>query len=172
MLSIVGQTIPWKLIVNNGFGAVTFTVLTFACYGVIYLLPSIVMTWSVFKISNFKNHTVAKLYPAYITATLIGGITTLLLYANAKIFSLYGTFINGFVTNLVMTPGGIESLGGSNASSVGFALIALAFMVAQAFILWLAIIWQRKVSSLRIPKKFNFWLYCFINWRASDLCGE
>lgn len=178
VLAIVDQTIPWKLIASNDTGALIFTVLTFACYGALYLLPAIFITWLVFKISNFKNKATAKLYPAYVAAIVVGGLTTLLLYANAKIFSLYGTFINGFVINLVMTPGGVESLGGSNASKVGFALIALGFITTQAFILWLAIVWQRKVNSLKLPKKsliFGFIVLLIgvhFTYAANDAIGK
>jgi membrane-anchored protein YejM (alkaline phosphatase superfamily) len=76
-------------------------------------------------------------FPTYVAAVLSGGITTLLMYANAKIFSLYGMFFNGFIINLLVTPGGIESLGGSSASDVAFALIATGFISLQAILLWL-----------------------------------
>jgi len=75
---------------------------------------------------------------AYTIAILSGGLTTLLFYANAKVFSLYGMFINGFILNLLMTPGGIESLGGSSQSDIGFALIAFGFLLFQSLLLWLA----------------------------------
>lgn len=152
ILTIVNQTMPWKLIMNDGYGALLFILITFACYGVLYLLPSAFITWLVFKISNFKNKAAVKLYPTYAAATFTGGLTTLWFYANAKIFSLYATFINGFVINLMLTPGGIESLGGSNASNIGFALIAFAFIALQAFILLIAIAWQPRPSRLKLPK--------------------
>ncbi|OYY06130.1 MAG: sulfatase, partial [Mehylophilales bacterium 35-46-6] len=103
--------------------------------GLYYLLPALVITTLTCAISQRLNPNSTR--PAYIAAVLTGGITTLLMYANAKIFSLYGMFFNGFILNLLITPGGIESLGGSSASDVGFALIALGFLSVQALVLWL-----------------------------------
>ncbi|MBC7787145.1 MAG: sulfatase-like hydrolase/transferase [Methylophilaceae bacterium] len=154
MLFIVAQTIPWQTIFANGVAATSFMALTFLCYCVLYGLPASLITWLVFKISNFANRSATRLYPAYITAVLAGGTTTLLLYANTKIFSLYGTYINGFVINLVMTPGGIESLGGSNASNIGFVLIAIGFIALQALILWISINWQKKSFPSIIKKRY------------------
>lgn len=155
VLFIVAQTIPWQAILMNGIAAALFMVLTFICYGVLYCLPASLITWLVFKISNFANKSAIRIYPAYISAVLTGGITTLLLYANTKIFSLYGTYINGFVINLVMTPGGIESLGGSNASNIGFALIALGFIALQTSILWISITLQKKSAQSPIKKRYT-----------------
>lgn len=152
VLFIVAQTMPWQMILANRAAATLFMVLTFICYGVLYCLPASLITLLIFKLTNLAHKSTIRLYPAYTAAVLTGGITTLLLYANTKIFSLYGTFINGFVINLVMTPGGIESLGGSNASNIGFVLIALGFITLQALILWISFIWQKK-SSLPIIKK-------------------
>ena len=110
-----------------------FMLLAFLLYGLYYLLPSILITALMGQFTRPNNSR-----PVYITAIITGAITTLLLYANAKIFALYGMFFNGFILNLVMTPGGIESLGGSTASDVGYALIALGFVLVQILILWLA----------------------------------
>ena len=63
-------------------------------------------------------------------------------------------FFNGFILNLVITPGGIESLGGSGASDVGFALIALGFISLQALILWLAHRFYLKKPATQLSFKF------------------
>ena len=81
------------------------------------------------------------------------GFTTLLLCANYKVFSLYGTYINGFIINLVITPGGLDSLGGSTASSAGFGLIAAGFLAAQALLLWCAMQLVKKIANQPDPVK-------------------
>jgi membrane-anchored protein YejM (alkaline phosphatase superfamily) len=63
-------------------------------------------------------------------------------------------FFNGFILNLIVTPGGIESLGGSSASDIGFALITLAFFTLQAAILWLCYRFYVSSSNFKLSLKF------------------
>ncbi len=134
VLWLVSDSIPFSSIYEEGWLTFSFMLAAFALYGLYYLLPAIIITAIVQSIgSRWESRS-----PTYIAAVFAGSVTTLLLYANAKIFSLYGMFFNGFILNLVMTPGGIESLGGSTASDVGYALIGSGFLTLQAAILWIA----------------------------------
>lgn len=136
VLWLVSDSIPVISIYEQGWLPLGFLVIAFLLYGLYYLLPAIAITALVHYTSQRLKHGNPK--ATYAAAVITGGMTTLLLYANAKIFSLYGMFFNGFILNLVMTPGGIESLGGSSASDIGFALITSGFFCLQAAILWLA----------------------------------
>jgi membrane-anchored protein YejM (alkaline phosphatase superfamily) len=141
----------------NGSASFLFMVAAFLCYGAIYLLPAIVVTWLVQRLSHWrqKHESTARNIPVYITAVLSTGLTTLFFYANAKIYALYGMFFNGFIINLLVTPGGIESLGGSGASDIGFALIATGFIVAQALLLWLVYTAYKKFIARQVlPQRF------------------
>lgn len=135
VLYLVSDSIPFGSIYDQGVLTFGFLLLAFLLYGLYYLLPAIFITALTRYISQRLNPQSTA--PSYIAAVVSGGITTLLMYANAKIFSLYGMFFNGFIINLLITPGGIESLGGSSASDVGFALIAIGFVSLQALLLWL-----------------------------------
>ena len=151
-LWLVSDSIPINSIYQEGWLPFGFMLVTFLLYGIYYLLPAIAITALVSFISRrFKPDSSTAIN---VTAILTGAATTLLLYANAKIFSLYGMFFNGFILNLVITPGGIESLGGSGASDVGFALIALGFISLQALILWLAHRFYLKKPATRLSFKF------------------
>lgn len=152
VLWLVSDSIPISSIYQEGWLPFGFMLIAFLLYGIYYLLPAIAITALISFISHRlkPNSSIA----IYIAAILTGAITTLLLYANAKIFSLYGMFFNGFILNLVITPGGIESLGGSSASDVGFALIALGFISLQALILWLMHRFHLKKSAFRLSFKF------------------
>ncbi len=132
-LWLVSDSISFSSAFEQSWLTLGFMLLAFLLYGLYYLLPSILITALMGQFTRPNNSR-----PVYITAIITGAITTLLLYANAKIFALYGMFFNGFILNLVMSPGGIESLGGSTASDVGYALIALGFVLVQILILWLA----------------------------------
>jgi len=148
---LVSGSIPFGSIREEGWLAFGALLLALLLYGLYYLLPAIAITWLVLFISKRINPSSAK--PAYIAAIVSGGITTLLLYANAKIFSLYGMFFNGFILNLVMTPGGIESLGGSSASDAGYAMISLGFLSFQALIMWVA---HRHLQHKKTAKQLSF----------------
>ena len=152
VLWLVSDSIPFASIYQEGWLSFGFMLFAFMLYGLYYLLPAIAITALVRYIGSRFNSSNPR--PAYIAAILTGGITTLLLYANAKIFSLYGMFFNGFILNLVTTPGGIESLGGSSASDVGFALIALGFLSLQALILWLTHRYYIKKPDFQLSFKF------------------
>jgi len=151
-LWLVSDSIPINSIYQEGWLPFGFMLIVFLLYGIYYLLPAIAITTLISFISRrFKpGNSMA----TYIAATLTGAVTTLLLYANAKIFSLYGMFFNGFILNLVMTPGGIESLGGSSASDIGFALIALGFISLQVTILWVVHRFYLKKPAFRLSFKF------------------
>jgi uncharacterized protein len=147
VLYLVADSIPFAVTWQENKWVFGFLCLAYLMYAAFYLMPAYVLTrlsQFILKIRPQKDLTQAdlSLFKApkivYTVAVLSTATTTLLLYANAKLFSLYGMYINGFVLNLVMTPGGVESLGGSSASDVGFALIALAFVLLQVALMWLA----------------------------------
>lgn len=151
VLWLVSDSIPISEIYQEGLLPFAFMVIATLLYGLFYLLPAIGITTITRASCNRFNQSPRAIY---IVAVLTGGITTLLLYANAKLFSLYGMFFNGFIMNLIMTPGGIESLGGSRASDVGFALITLGFLSLQTAILWVAHRLHSKKQNLSLS--FNF----------------
>ena len=132
VLYLVAGSIPFAATWQENKWAFGFLCLAYLMYALFYLMPAYVLT-------RIAQALTKKQIIITAVAVLTSAITTLLLYANAKLYSLYGMYINGFVLNLVMTPGGVESLGGSSASDVGFALIALAFVLLQAVLLWLAV---------------------------------
>ena len=135
VLWLVSDSLPIASTIESGWLPISFMLIATLLYGLYYLLPALGITALVRFISQRIRPNSVR--PTYIAAVLTGGITTLLMYANAKLFSLYGMFFNGFILNLVITPGGIESLGGSSASDIGFALIVFGFISSQALILWL-----------------------------------
>lgn len=151
VLWLVSDSMPIATIYEDGLLPFGFMLIAFLLYGLYYLLPAMAITALVRFISSRITNSAR---PTYVAAVATGGITTLLLYANAKLFSLYGMFFNGFILNLVITPGGIESLGGSSASDVGFALIALGFLSMQALILWVIHTYYHKINNPQLSFKF------------------
>jgi len=151
ILWIASDSIAFYEIYNENLVSFIYLIPTFLLYGIFYLLPAIAFTMLTAWVSK-KIHT-KKNYAVFIVAILSSGLTALFMYSNAKIFSLYGMYINGFILNLVLTPGGIESLGGSTASDVGFALIATGFLSMQALVMWVSHMAADKFQGLNFNVK-------------------
>src|SRR6185503_10899941 len=62
------------------------------------------------------------------------------------IYRIYDFHLNGFVWNLVFTRGGLDSLGGSTATTLTFVAICLGFVVLQVLLL-LAVLRLRLVHA-------------------------
>ncbi|NMG75260.1 sulfatase-like hydrolase/transferase [Aromatoleum diolicum] len=66
------------------------------------------------------------------TVVTLAGLTQILLFADRVIHEMYGFHINGFVVNLVFTPGGVASLGASRSTEITASLIVLGLCALQA----------------------------------------
>ncbi len=69
-------------------------------------------------------------------AVMVMSLLTILLLVDSQIYGMYGFHLNGFVWNLVTTPGGIESMGGSDATSLTVVVACLVVVLLQGG-LWL-----------------------------------
>jgi membrane-anchored protein YejM (alkaline phosphatase superfamily) len=142
-----------KLLPDDAFGnffAAIFTIIAYGSYAAIYLAPTFVAVWLLQRFTNAKKTTTA-------VAIIGSGLTIILLYADAKIRSLYGFHINGFVINLVMTPGGLDSIGADTYTKFGFLLLVVAIFGFQ--------------GGLWFLSRRNFWLkypfpriFAFVLW--------
>ncbi len=153
-LWLVADTIPFTTIAKDGFLVCAYLCITFLLYGAFYWIPAIGLTTITYRLFSCRPKLVVG------TAIFTAALTTLLLYANAKLFSLYGMYINGFVLNLIFTPGGIESLGGSQASQLGFVAIALIFLALALALWWFSNKFSDKPISQPIMKaaaSFRHW---------------
>ena len=154
LLAITWDGIDFASASGDGPLVLGFAIVVWLTYGVIYLLPALILTWVVEKVAHWgrESGNKAVFYPL---ASLSTGITTLFFYANAKLYALYGIFVNSFVINLVTTPGGMESMGASNASNATFVFIALAFLLLQAVLLAVTLFVYRKFGEPRwVPRRF------------------
>ncbi|MCX7627560.1 MAG: sulfatase-like hydrolase/transferase [Methylophilaceae bacterium] len=140
LLFVTQDTINFAAAWAHGMFTTTFLITAWMSYCVIYLIPAMVLTrmvdWAVHR-GHDPLQPGRRYKLVYGVAWLTTALTVLFMYANAKLYALYGIFVNGFVFNLITTPGGIQSLGGSSATTVGFVLIVLAFLLAQAALLGL-----------------------------------
>ena len=131
-----------------------FTLVVHLTYSFIYILPALLLT----KLVHFATRLVTGRNKSsrwatrfsYTTASVSAGLVLLLLFADSKIYEIYDFHINGFVINLVTTPGGIESMGMSDSGTMVFALLIAGLFIGSALMLGLVhfLTLRRKASPL------------------------
>jgi membrane-anchored protein YejM (alkaline phosphatase superfamily) len=140
----------------SSLGALTlgFTLAAWLAYGLLYLLPALGLTLLAERLVDHKREA-ANTWVIYPIAIFASSLTTLFIYANGKLHELYGIFVNSFVINLLVTPGGLESMGASNASNTTFAGITLGFVLLQGLLLAATHFFYHKLGEPRwIPRHF------------------
>ena len=133
-----------------------FTIAVYLTYCFIYLLPVALLLLLLNRILSLGfivrcSKTVSKLSPwfIYILAVIGCSLLQLLIYADKTIFRMYGFHLNGFIWNLIATPGGIESLGGGQSTTLTYGLIIAGFFSLQALILILVLTIKRVQAAWR-----------------------
>ncbi len=157
LLYLTHGTIDFGAAHTQGPLATAFLVAAWLSYCGLYLLPALLLTRLIAYLVHRKQppEHAAKHRAVYAVAVAGTSLTTLFFYANAKLHALYGIFVNGFVINLIVTPGGLQSLGGSDATNLGFILIALSFLLFQgALLAILHFVGRRWLSRPVMPKSF------------------
>jgi membrane-anchored protein YejM (alkaline phosphatase superfamily) len=119
-------------------------------YGVFYLLPAVVPTLLLHFLLKpapvvrlLRRIRVAPAVPVYGLAVLLAAAVQLLLHADLIILRMYGFHFNGFVWNLLLTPGGLESLGADPSSDRTVALLGLLAVAMESALLFAALRWGR-----------------------------
>lgn len=77
-------------------------------------------------------------FAPHVAAVLLAGAAQLVLSVDITVHRMFGFHLNGFVWNIVSTPGGIESLGASEGTSWLVALLGLSLVGLNALLLALA----------------------------------
>lgn len=120
-----GQWLPPK----DGPAAL-FVIAALAGYTALYLLPA----W----LLSALCHRWPGPRPARWLAVALASATLLLLLVDSQIHRLYGFHINGFVWNLLITPGGIDSMGGGDGTTLTVVLIAVGVVGLETGLMALA----------------------------------
>lgn len=115
----------WNLATLFHFSAWSF-------YSLLYLMPIALIAVGVRRFTH--THHWLKLALVYGLSTLL----LLLLCVDQLIYGLYAFHFNGFVWNLITTPGGIGSLGSSSTTVLSAALLILQVTAIQALLLWVS----------------------------------
>ncbi|WP_101674803.1 DUF3413 domain-containing protein [Alloalcanivorax mobilis] len=117
---------PWE----KGWN-VLFTLAALFGYAFVYLLPTLLMTALAWWLLPRPL--------ARVLAVLLASAVLMLLIVDSQVYRLYGFHINGFVWNLMVTPGGIASMGGSDGTVYSVGLVCLAIVVLEAALMALSV---------------------------------
>ncbi len=143
-----------------------WTLVVTASYSMFYLLPAIAGGYlSYWLLSRAKDLRSGKLLLATSLIALTG-LTHVGLFADRMIHDMYGFHINGFVVDLVLTPGGIASLGATRSTELTATLIVAALLAFQG----LAYYWlvaRAAASSRPLPRLLRWRWLVFIILTAS-----
>ena len=109
-----------------------WTLATTVSYTFLYLLPALIPGYLLHRLLLQRPAT--RVGVATLALLLIGltGMIHVLLFADRVIYGMYGFHINGFVLDLVFTPGGIASLGASRSTELTASLVVIALLALQA----------------------------------------
>ncbi|EKF76143.1 hypothetical protein A11A3_01575 [Alcanivorax hongdengensis A-11-3] len=132
-----------------GAAGVAFSLAASLLYALLFLSPAILLSWLV-------AHRLPRLTAAL--SVLLATLTVIALYADLRIYDLYGFHFNGFVWNLITTPGGVESMGGSDQSVLGVVLLVMAILVAEVVLYGLL---KRLLGQAAVPGRRRYLLAVF-----------
>ncbi|MCE9637075.1 MAG: sulfatase-like hydrolase/transferase [Planctomycetes bacterium] len=123
-------------------GTAVYVAAVYLTYGLIYLLPPLLLSLAVNAAVSWKR---AGGSPAddrswrsvlvHAVAVVGFALVQIVIFADVRVHAMYGFHINGFVLNLVSTPGGIASMDLGAGTETTLALIAVGAVVAQALVL-------------------------------------
>jgi len=114
--------------------AITFSLAVYFSYAAIYLLPAYFLTTLFHRLLvKFQSSSLSRTQTILVNsvAIILVVFTNVLIYADGTVFTIFGFHLNGFVWNLVTTPGGIDSMGGGGASYISVALILTGILLTQ-----------------------------------------
>ena len=135
-----------------------FHLCAWMAYSLLYVLPALLCT-------AFAAVFLRRLPSALMLAALAASSLCLLfIHTDGMIHQLYNFHINGFVLNLLFTPGGIESLGTGMETYVSIALIVTRVVAIQVVLLWIAIVLTRRapVTGPWVRGALGLWLLCMV----------
>lgn len=125
----------WPLVSIDGAAAWGFAALASAAYAGLYLLPVVIVsavTASLLPKDWAHRHALVA------TLAFVGGSLALLaVYADYRLYALYQYHFNGFVWNLLTTPGGISALGATAETERTIATQVAMFVAVNAAVMLL-----------------------------------
>lgn len=124
----------WPQVTIRGAAAWGFALAASAAYAGLYLaiaaLPCLLLSLLPRRLA-FRRRLLAG------AAVLGGSLVLLAMYADYRLYALYQYHFNGFVWNLLTTPGGVAALGATASTEVTVAIQVSAIVLANLAVMWL-----------------------------------
>ncbi|WP_332672683.1 sulfatase-like hydrolase/transferase [Aromatoleum sp.] len=136
-----------------GFAVAAWSLATTLTYAFLYLLPAVTAGHVLRRLLGRAAPTRGRGAVLAVATVGLAALTHVLLFSDRVIFRMYGFHINGFVVDLVSTPGGIESLGASTGTVLTAALIVLGLIATHAF----AYAWTTRARRLASGSSRRQW---------------
>jgi membrane-anchored protein YejM (alkaline phosphatase superfamily) len=137
-----------------GFITYVFSAAAYISYCFVYLLPLFLVLGllqsiitSLLLAGVLRKVHISPIWTIYILAILLSTFLQLLISTDVFVFNIYGFHMNGFVWNLIITPGGIQSMGADTGTVVQFVIIAVGFFLVQTTLLVLLVRVERFKKS-------------------------
>lgn len=144
-----------------------WSIVTTLCYAAFYLLPTLIVAHLgrliLARMRGWKSAPVV----LTVAVVMLAGLTQVLLFADRMIYGMYGFHINGFVIDLVSTPGGIASLGASRSTELTATAIIVLLLLAQGAAWMLAL----RAPAATEPRSSGRWRWVLAAFLALTL-GE
>ena len=122
----------------------------------LYLIPSLLLA----HMAGWLERNLKIRYLTPVSLLLCSATTLIYLESDYLLFQIYGYHINGFVLNLIGTPGGIASLGLTPESWRSIATVVFLALLVAASLLLLTVRWTRKETP--IAGRYSRWLLLLI----------
>jgi uncharacterized protein len=120
----------WPLIDAASVGAKAYVLIASVAYAGLYVLPVIFINTALAYVMPVAHHDHRwRLWLRYGVTLLSASAVVLAIYADYRLYGLYQYHVNGFVLNLLSTPGGLAALGATTATERTVAL-QMALMIA------------------------------------------
>lgn len=124
-------------ILGGDMKVAVFSTAVFLTYGVLYLAPAWVTGRLALSLARrlVRGNTL-KVLTLGVAAPLMS-LALMMLFVDGQVYSMYGFHLNGFVWNLVTTPGGIASMGMSESAvyfAMGFMVVTVALEAGLAYL--------------------------------------
>ena len=131
-------------IASDGIWTSLFAAAVYVTYTGVYLLPVVIATrcadhWDQLQWFGRQGRpsTEKRRRVVYFVAVISAALVQYLIFADKTVFGVFGFHLNGFVWNLILTKGGIESMGGGGSTTVAVVLVGVAFLLIQGVLLFL-----------------------------------
>lgn len=129
-------------------------------YALLFMLPA----WLLTRVAGQFSRNAEM-----IASIALASVVQIALYGDHMLWQLYGFHLNGFVWNIITTPGGVAALGASSSTERDFAFIAVGFIGLQAIFRLLAafLVKIRGVPQLRFAWVIGIFFLVTVGERIS-----